>query len=107
MFIAALFIMHKIWKQPKCPSTEIYIYIYTHTHTYIYSKHTYTHTHIFRKVRSRHPISSLHAHRRGKVEIVTDIIFLGSKITADDDCRYEIKRCLLLQREVVTNLDDI
>ena len=99
--------MHKIWKQPKCPSTEIYIYIYTHTHTYIYSKHTYTHTHIFRKVRSRHPISSLHAHRRGKVEIVTDIIFLGSKITADDDCRYEIKRCLLLQREVVTNLDDI
>ena len=38
---------------------------------------------------------------------MTDIIFLVSKITADDDCRYKIKRCLLLQREAVTNLDGI
>ena len=39
------------------------------------------------------------------VEIVTDFMFLGSKITADDDCSHEIKRCLLLGRKVMTNLD--
>ena len=38
------------------------------------------------------------------IEIVTDFIFLGSKITADGDCRHEIKRCLLLGRKVMTNL---
>ena len=41
------------------------------------------------------------------MEIVTDFIFLGSKITADGDCRHEIKRCLLLGRKVMTNLDSI
>ena len=41
------------------------------------------------------------------VETVTDFIFLGSKITADGDCRREIKRCLLLGRKVMTNLDSI
>ena len=41
------------------------------------------------------------------VETVTDFIFLGSKITADRDCRHEIERCLLLGRKVVTNLDSI
>ena len=41
------------------------------------------------------------------MEIVTDFIFLGSKITADGDCSYEIKRCLLLGRKVMTNLDSI
>ena len=41
------------------------------------------------------------------VEIVADLIFLGSKITADGDCSYEIKRCLLLERKVMTNLDTI
>ena len=41
------------------------------------------------------------------VETVTDFIFLGSKITADGDCSHEIKRCLLLGRKVVTNLDSI
>ena len=41
------------------------------------------------------------------VETVAEFIFLGSKITADDDCSYEIKRCLLLGREVMTNLDSI
>ena len=40
-------------------------------------------------------------------EIVTDFIFLGSKITADGDCSHEIKRCLLLGRKVMTNLDSI
>ena len=38
------------------------------------------------------------------VETVTDVIFLGSKITADGDCSHEIKRCLLLGRKVMTNL---
>ena len=41
------------------------------------------------------------------MEIVTDFIFLGSKITADDDCSYEIKRCLLLERKAMTKLDSI
>ena len=41
------------------------------------------------------------------VETVTDFIFLGSKITADGDCSHEIKRCLLLGRKIVTNLDSI
>ena len=38
---------------------------------------------------------------------MADFIFLGSRITADGDCSYEIKRCLLLGRKVVTNLDSI
>ena len=41
------------------------------------------------------------------VETVVDFIFLGSKITADYDCSHEIKRCLLLGRKVMTNLDSI
>ena len=41
------------------------------------------------------------------METVTDFIFLGSKITADDDCNHEIKRCLLLGRKAMTNLDSI
>ena len=40
-------------------------------------------------------------------ETVADFIFLGSKITADGDCIHEIKRCLLLGRKVITNLDNI
>ena len=43
----------------------------------------------------------------GKVETVSDFIFLGSKITADGDCSHEIKRRLLLERKVMTNLDSI
>ena len=39
------------------------------------------------------------------VETVSDFIFLGSKITADGDCSHEIKRCLLLGRKAMTNLD--
>ena len=42
-----------------------------------------------------------------KVETVTDFIFLGSKITADSDCSHEIKRCLLLGRKAMTNLNSI
>ena len=41
------------------------------------------------------------------VETVTDFIFLGSKITADGDCSHEIKRCLLLGRKAMTNLNSI
>ena len=41
------------------------------------------------------------------VETVTDFIFLGFKITADGDCSHEIKRCLLLERKAMTNLDSI
>ena len=41
------------------------------------------------------------------VETVADFIFLGSKITADDGCSHEIKRCFLLGRKVMTNLDSI
>ena len=39
------------------------------------------------------------------METVTDFIFLGSKITADDDCSHEIKRCLLLGKKAMTNLN--
>ena len=41
------------------------------------------------------------------METVTDLIFLGSKITADGDCHHEIKRGLLLERKVMTNLDSL
>ena len=43
----------------------------------------------------------------GKVEVVTDFLFLGSKITADADCIHEIKRQLLLSRKAMTNLDSV
>ena len=41
------------------------------------------------------------------VETVSDFIFWGSRITADGDCSHEIKRCLLLGRKVMTNLDSV
>ena len=41
------------------------------------------------------------------METVTDLIFLGSQITADGDCSHEIKRCLLLGRKIMTNLDSV
>ena len=41
------------------------------------------------------------------METVTDFIFLGSKITEDGDCSHEIKRCLLLERKAMANLDSI
>ena len=42
-----------------------------------------------------------------KVETVTDFIFLGSKITADTDCSYKIKRCLFLERKAMTKVDRV
>ena len=53
------------------------------------------------KVMASSPITSW------QMETVPDFIFLGSKITADGDCSHEIKRCLLLGRKVMTNLDSI
>ena len=47
------------------------------------------------------------ADRREKVDVVTDFLFLGSKITADGDCGHEIRRRLLLGRKVMTNLDSM
>ena len=47
------------------------------------------------------------ANRWETVETVADFIFLGSKITADGDCSHEIKRCLLLGKKVMTNLNSI
>ena len=52
------------------------------------------------------PITSWQT-KGGKVEEVTDFIFLGSKITADNDYSYEVKRCLFLERKAMTNLDSI
>ena len=47
------------------------------------------------------------ANRWEKVEVVTDFLFLGSKITADNDCSHEIKGCLLFGRKAMTNLDSV
>ena len=52
------------------------------------------------------PITSWHI-EGAKVEAVTDFIFLGSKITADGDCSHEIKRCLLLGRKAMRNLNSV
>ena len=59
------------------------------------------------KLRSWHPVPSLHGKWKGEVKAVNDFIILGSKITADGDCSHEIKRCLLLERKAMTNLDCI
>ena len=58
------------------------------------------------KIMASGPITSWHIDGK-TVETVADFIFLGSKVTADGDCSHEIKRCLLLGRKVVTNLDSI
>ena len=54
-----------------------------------------------------HPVPSLHGNRWGNSENSVRLYFLGSKITADGDFSHEIKRCLLLGREVMTDLDSI
>ena len=58
------------------------------------------------KIMASSPITSFEIDGE-TVETVSDFIFEGSKITADGDCRHEIKRCLLLGRKVMTNLDSI
>ena len=47
------------------------------------------------------------ANTRGKVEVMTEFLFLDSKVTADGDCSHEIRRCLLLGRKAITNLDGV
>ena len=56
------------------------------------------------KIMASGPITSWQTDGR-TVETVTDFIFLGSKISEDGDCSHEIKRCLLLGRKALTNLD--
>ena len=58
------------------------------------------------KIMASSPITSRQAEGE-KVEAVTDIIFLGSKITVNSDCSHEIKRCLLLGRKAMANLSSI
>ena len=58
------------------------------------------------KIMTSGPITSWEIDRE-TVETVADLIFGGSKITADGDCSHEIKRCLLLARKAMTNLDSI
>ena len=58
------------------------------------------------KIMASDPITSWQIEGE-KVETVTDFIFLGSKITADGDCSHEIKRCLLLGRKAMANLDSV
>ena len=58
------------------------------------------------KIMASNPITSWQIDGE-TVETVPDFIFLGSKIAADGDCSHEIKRCLLLGRKVMTNLDSI
>ena len=57
-------------------------------------------------IRASGPITSQQT-EGGKVEVVTNFLFLGSKITVDGDCRHEIKRHLFLGRKVIINLDSI
>ena len=57
------------------------------------------------KMMASDPITSWHIYG-GKMETVTDFTFLGFKITADGDCRYEIKRLLLFERKAMTNMDN-
>ena len=58
------------------------------------------------KIMASSPITSWQT-EGGKVETVTDFIFLGSKITVDGDCSHQIKRCLLLGRKAMTNLNGV
>ena len=58
------------------------------------------------KIMAASPITSWQIDRK-TIKPVTDFIYLGSKITADGDCSHEIKRCLLLGRKVMSNLDSI
>ena len=60
----------------------------------------------YKKIMTSSPITSWHIEGK-KVEVVTDFLFLDSKITMDGDCSYEVKRCLLLERKDMTNLESL
>ena len=73
-------------------------YTYTHIYTCVYIQKT--------KIMASGPTTSWEIDGE-TVETVSDFIFLGSKIITDGDCSHEIKRCLLLGRKVMTNLDSM
>ena len=58
------------------------------------------------KIMASSPITSWQTERE-RMKTVTEFIFLGSKITADGDCSHKIKRCLLLGRKAMTNIDSV
>ena len=58
------------------------------------------------KIMASGPLASWQIERE-KVEVLTDFLFLGSKLTADGVCNHEIRRCLLFGRKVMTNLDSV
>ena len=62
---------------------------------------------IKKKLRSWHPVPSLHGKYGRKVETMKDFIFLGSKITVDSDCSDGMKRCFLLEWKAMVNLDSV
>ena len=81
--------------------------VYTHTHTHTPSEKVGLKPNIQKmKIMASGPIISWQIDREA-METVADFICLGSKITADGDCSHEIKRCLLLGRRFMTNLDSI
>ena len=60
------------------------------------------------KIMASCPITSWQVDdKKKKKDTVTDLIFLGSKITADGDCSHEVKRCLLVGRKIISNLNSI
>ena len=58
------------------------------------------------KIKASCPITSWQIEGK-KVKVVTDFLFLGSKITVDGDCSHEIRKCLLLGRKVMANLENV
>ena len=94
------------------PFDCIQLHVDTDAHTqrtkYINKEANYTHSFNIHKTKkaTSNPIKSRQIEGE-KVKAVTDFIFLASKITADGDCSHDIKRCLLLGRKAMTNLDSI
>ena len=109
VFTVPLFTIARIWKQPRCSSADEWIrklwYIYTME--YYSKKKVGLKLNIQKtKIMASGPITSWEIDGE-TVETVSDFILGGSKITADGDCSHEIKRNLLLVREVMTDLDSI
>ena len=101
MYTEALFTIARTWKQPRCPSTDEWI------KKLWYSEKVGLKLNI-QKMKIMASGSTTSWEIDGEtVETVSDFIFLGSKITADGDCSHDIKRCLLLGRKAITNLNSI
>ena len=84
---------------------EVYGYIFKETPVNVFYSCLNQQNPTFKKLRSWHLIPW--QIDRETMEIMTDFIFLGSKITGDGDCSHEIKRCFLLGRKAMINLDNI